>query len=64
MIVKVEFVDMPFGYPSRLQRHEVRVLEHFNLTMHPGEVVAAVGLSGHGNISLVNFLLRLYEGTD
>lgn len=61
LIGKVEFADISFSYPSR---DGVSVLRHFNLTVHPGEVVAIVGLSGSGKSSLVNLLLRLYEPTN
>ncbi|KAK4402739.1 ABC transporter B family member 26, chloroplastic [Sesamum angolense] len=55
---RIEFVDVSFHYPSR---KEVPVLQHFNLTVPPGEVVAIVGLSGSGKSTVVNLLLRLYE---
>ncbi|KAL8037769.1 hypothetical protein ABFX02_11G059500 [Erythranthe guttata] len=55
---RVEFVNVSFHYPSRTM---VPVLQHFNLTVHPGEVVALVGLSGSGKSTIVNLLLRLYE---
>ncbi|CAA0831309.1 ABC transporter B family member 26-chloroplastic [Striga hermonthica] len=58
---QVEFVDVSFQYPSRT---EVPVLQHFNIAVHPGEVVAIVGLSGSGKSTLVNLLLRLYEPTN
>ncbi|XP_050205767.1 ABC transporter B family member 26, chloroplastic isoform X2 [Mercurialis annua] len=54
----IEFVNISFHYPSR---EEVPVLQHVNLSVHPGEVVAIVGLSGSGKSTLVNLLLRLYE---
>ncbi|KAL7093755.1 hypothetical protein ACP275_11G059600 [Erythranthe tilingii] len=55
---RVEFVNVSFHYPSRTM---VPVLQYFNLTVHPGEVVALVGLSGSGKSTIVNLLLRLYE---
>ncbi|KAL0385486.1 UNVERIFIED_CONTAM: ABC transporter B family member 26, chloroplastic [Sesamum radiatum] len=58
---RIEFVDVSFHYPSR---KEVPVLQHFNLTVPPGEVVAIVGLSGSGKSTVVNLLLRLYEPTN
>ncbi|KAL0364209.1 UNVERIFIED_CONTAM: ABC transporter B family member 26, chloroplastic [Sesamum angustifolium] len=58
---RIEFVDISFHYPSR---KEVPVLQHFNLTVPPGEVVAIVGLSGSGKSTVVNLLLRLYEPTN
>ncbi|KAJ4823296.1 ABC transporter B member 26, chloroplastic [Turnera subulata] len=42
---------------------QVPVLQHVNLSVNPGEVVAIVGLSGSGKSTLVNLLLRLYEPT-
>ncbi|KAL3656073.1 ABC transporter B member 26, chloroplastic [Castilleja foliolosa] len=61
LVGRVEFVDVSFHYPSRT---EMPVLQHFNLAVHPGEVVAIVGLSGSGKSTLVNLLLRLYEPTN
>ncbi|KAI3467581.1 hypothetical protein Pfo_024244 [Paulownia fortunei] len=58
---RVEFVDVSFHYPSRTM---VPVLQHFNLAVHPGEVVAIVGLSGSGKSTVVSLLLRLYEPTN
>ncbi|KAL8519167.1 hypothetical protein ACS0TY_010195 [Phlomoides rotata] len=57
---RVEFVGVSFHYPSRT---EVPILQNFSLTVHPGEVVAFVGLSGSGKSTVVNLLLRLYEPT-
>ncbi|XP_047267743.1 ABC transporter B family member 26, chloroplastic isoform X6 [Capsicum annuum] len=54
----IEFVNVSFYYPSRVK---VPVLQHINFVVHPGEVVALVGLSGSGKSTLVNLLLRLYE---
>ncbi|XP_011086630.1 ABC transporter B family member 26, chloroplastic isoform X1 [Sesamum indicum] len=58
---RIEFDDVSFHYPSR---KEVPVLQHFNLKVPPGEVVAIVGLSGSGKSTVVNLLLRLYEPTN
>ncbi|XVE74966.1 hypothetical protein DITRI_Ditri12bG0060500 [Diplodiscus trichospermus] len=57
----IEFVNVSFQYPSR---ETVPVLLRINLSIHPGEVVAVVGLSGSGKSTLVNLLLRLYEPTN
>ncbi|XP_077227254.1 ABC transporter B family member 26, chloroplastic-like isoform X3 [Tasmannia lanceolata] len=42
---------------------QVPALQHVNISIHPNEVVAIVGLSGSGKSTLVNLLLRLYEPT-
>ncbi|TYH88583.1 hypothetical protein ES332_D01G196900v1 [Gossypium tomentosum] len=57
----IEFVNVSFQY---LSREMVPVLQHINLSVHPGEVVAIVGLSGSGKSTMVNLLLRLYEPTN
>ncbi|XP_077227252.1 ABC transporter B family member 26, chloroplastic-like isoform X1 [Tasmannia lanceolata] len=56
----IEFVNVSFHYPSRIT---VPALQHVNISIHPNEVVAIVGLSGSGKSTLVNLLLRLYEPT-
>ncbi|XP_010552674.1 PREDICTED: ABC transporter B family member 26, chloroplastic [Tarenaya hassleriana] len=56
----IDFVNVSFCYPSRA---EVSVLQNVSISVHPGEVVALVGLSGSGKSTLVNLLLRLYEPT-
>ncbi|XP_048232582.1 ABC transporter B family member 26, chloroplastic isoform X3 [Ricinus communis] len=57
----IEFANISFHYPSRAN---VPVLQHVNIVVHPGEVIAIVGLSGSGKSTLVNLLLRLYEPTN
>ncbi|KAL3501136.1 hypothetical protein ACH5RR_035585 [Cinchona calisaya] len=56
----IELLNISFSYPSRTA---VPALQHINFQVHPGEVVAIVGLSGSGKSTLVNLLLRLYEPT-
>ncbi|CAI5534552.1 unnamed protein product [Closterium sp. Naga37s-1] len=58
---KLEFRNLSFRYPTR---PEAPVLDHINLTIHPGELVALVGLSGSGKSTLVGLLQRLYEPTE
>ncbi|GAB2297956.1 ABC transporter B member 26, chloroplastic [Dionaea muscipula] len=56
----IDFVNVSFSYPSR---DTVPVLQNFNISMSPNEVVGIVGLSGSGKSTIVNLLLRLYEPT-
>jgi osmoprotectant transport system ATP-binding protein len=50
----IEFADVRFMRPGGL-----RVLEHFNLTVEPGEVLALVGRSGAGKSTLLKLVNRL-----
>uniref|UniRef100_J3L705 ABC transmembrane type-1 domain-containing protein n=1 Tax=Oryza brachyantha TaxID=4533 RepID=J3L705_ORYBR len=58
---QIQYANVSFSYPSR---PTVPILGRLNLTLHPNEVVAIVGLSGSGKSTVVNLLLRLYEPTD
>ena len=55
---RIDFVHVSFSYPTR---PEVKVLEDFNLTLFPGQVVALVGVSGGGKSSIVKLIQGLYE---
>jgi ATP-binding cassette subfamily B protein len=57
--VGVEFHDVTFGYPNSTHM----VLEHINMVIRPGEVVALVGENGAGKTTLVKLLCRLYDPT-
>lgn len=57
---EIEFRDVSFSYPRSGQT----VLEHLNLTIHPGEKVAILGATGCGKTSLVNLIPRFYDVTD
>jgi ATP-binding cassette, subfamily B, bacterial len=53
---QVEYRDVSFGYkPGEL------VLEHLDLTVQPGELVALVGMSGAGKTTVVNLLNRFHD---
>ena len=52
----LEFRDVSFARPGG-----TRVLEHFNLTVAQGEVVALVGRSGAGKSTILKLINRLLE---
>jgi ATP-binding cassette subfamily B protein len=55
----IEFRDVGFRY-----KEGERVLDHFNLSVAPGEVVALVGETGSGKSTIVNLACRFYEPTE
>lgn len=55
----IEFLDVTFRYPDG----EENVLEHFNLKVPQGSMVAIVGETGAGKSTLVNLVCRFYEPT-
>lgn len=57
---EIEFRDVSFAYPGSNQN----VLSHINLTIHKGETVAIMGVTGCGKTSLVNLIPRFYDVTD
>lgn len=58
---KVEFKDVSFSYPGM---GEEKILEHFSLTICPGETLAIMGATGCGKTSLVNLIPRFYDVTE
>ncbi|QQO11432.1 ABC transporter ATP-binding protein/permease [Breznakiella homolactica] len=52
----VELRDVSFGYQPG-----VPVLQHYNLTAKPGQVVAIVGPTGAGKTTIINLLMRFYD---
>ena len=53
----IEFINVNLTYPGS----ESSALTDVNLTIHPGQFIALVGLSGSGKTSLVNLLPRFVE---
>ena len=52
----VEISDVSFSYvPNR------KLIEHFNLSVKPGERVAIVGPTGCGKTTMINLLMRFYD---
>ena len=52
----VEISDVSFRYvPDR------KLIEHFNLSVKPGERVAIVGPTGCGKTTMINLLMRFYD---
>ncbi|MCC8017360.1 MAG: ABC transporter ATP-binding protein/permease [Lachnospiraceae bacterium] len=56
----IEFKDVTFCYPDG----EENVLEHFNLKVPQGSMVAVVGETGAGKSTLANLVCRFYEPTE
>jgi ATP-binding cassette, subfamily B, bacterial len=54
----VGFRDVSFHYPTRPERS---ALDHFELSVAPGEKVALVGPSGAGKTTVLQLILRFYD---
>ena len=53
----VALKDVCFSYVP-----EKKLIENFNLSVHPGQRVAIVGPTGCGKTTLINLLMRFYAG--
>ena len=60
VIGKVEFRDVSFSYPGMGGE---KVIDHMNLTIHPGETFGILGATGCGKSTMVNLIPRFYEVT-
>ena len=56
---EVVFQDVTFAYPGRAP-----VIEHFELTLTPGQRVGLVGYSGAGKSTVLSLLQRLHDVTN
>lgn len=54
----IEYTDVSFAY-----RNDLEVLQHINLTIHKGQMIALVGQSGSGKTTLADLLPRFYDVT-
>ncbi len=57
---EVRFEDVTFAYGATGPEAR-KVIEHFELTIRPGEKIGVVGRSGAGKSTIVNLLLRFYD---
>jgi ATP-binding cassette subfamily B protein len=53
---RVAFEDVSFSYTP-----DTPLIEHLDLTVEPGQMVAIVGPTGAGKTTLVNLIMRFYE---
>lgn len=57
----IVFEDVSFAYKKEDGTPGEKILEHFNLTIAPGEKLALVGANGAGKTTLVKLLCGLYR---
>lgn len=57
---EIELKDVSFRYPNA----DEDTLSHINLTIHPGERLAIVGLNGAGKTTLVKLICGFYDPTE
>ena len=56
----LEFKNVSFRYPGASEN----ILKNFNLTLHPREKLAVVGLNGAGKTTLVKLISGLLDPTE
>ena len=57
---EIKLEDVSFRYDGCSEN----VLENINLTLHPGEKLAVVGLNGAGKTTLVKLICGFYDPTE
>lgn len=57
---EIRLENVSFCYPET----ETMILENINLTLHPGEKLAVVGLNGAGKTTLVKLICGFYDPTE
>lgn len=57
----VSFKDVSFAYSDAKQ---IKVLDHVNFEIKPGETIALVGPTGAGKTTIVNLISRFYDVTE
>ena len=57
---EVSFEDVTFAYTDA---PDIKVLEHVNFHITPGETIALVGPTGAGKTTIVNLISRFYDAT-
>jgi ATP-binding cassette, subfamily B, multidrug efflux pump len=54
---QITFKDVSFTYPHT----GIQAIQHFNLTVEPGQKVAVIGRTGSGKSTLAQLLIRMYD---
>ena len=57
---EIEFHDVSYRYNEATKD----AVSHLNITIHPGEKLAVVGLNGAGKTTFIKLLCRLYDPTE
>jgi ATP-binding cassette subfamily B protein len=58
---RISFENVSFSYGTEADASEIRVLDHIELTVEPGQVLGIVGPPGSGKSTLVRLIPRLYD---
>ncbi len=61
MAGRIHFENVSFSYESQEEAPEIKILDHIDLTVEPGQVLGIVGPPGSGKSTLVGLIPRLYD---